>query len=185
MASEREKMMEGQWYCCFDPELDALRNAARSACHAHNTMPPGERKTMATMLRALLGSVGEDAYLEAPFHCAYGLNLFLGKGVYLNAGCVVLDTATVTIGDRSMLGPAVQIYCADHHRDPLLRSRGMERARPVTIGKDVWIGGGAILLGGVTIGDGAIIGAGSVVTRDVAAGATVVGNPARPVGSWP
>ncbi len=181
MPGEREKMAAGEWYCCLDPELDALRDAARVACHAQNTTPPGERGAMAAGLRSLLGGVGEGAYLEAPFHCAYGFNLFLGESVYLNAGCVVLDNARVTIGDRSMLGPAVQIYCADHHRDPLLRSRGMERARPVTLGQDVWIGGGAILLGGITIGDGAIVGAGSLVTRDVAAGTTVAGNPARPI----
>ena len=181
MASEREKMMAGEWYCCLDPELDAMRERARRAVHAHNTSPPNERGTMAPALRALLGSAPAGIFLEAPFHCAYGFNIFLGDGVYLNAGCTILDTASVRIGARSMLGPSVQIYCADHHRDPVLRSQGLETARPVTIGADVWVGGGAILLGGVTVGDGAIVGAGAVVTRDVAPGATVVGNPARPL----
>ncbi|MVA56687.1 hypothetical protein GOZ88_11240 [Agrobacterium vitis] len=109
------------------------------------------------------------------------MNISLGSGVYLNSGCVILDSASVSIGDGTMLGPAVQIYCPEHHRDMMLRKAGLERARPVTIGKDVWIGGGAVILGGVTVGEGAIIGAGAVVTRSVAAGATVVGNPARPV----
>ncbi|MBW6422299.1 sugar O-acetyltransferase [Rhizobium sp. XQZ8] len=181
MVSERGKMAAGEWYCCLDPELDALRDLARAACHAHNTMPPAERGAMAPALRALFLEVSETAFLEAPFHCSYGMNLHLGDAVYMNAGCTILDSAPVKIGARSMFGPGVHIYCADHHRDPALRSQGMEIARPVTIGKDVWIGGGAIILGGVTIGDGAIVGAGSVVTRDVPAGATVVGNPARPV----
>ena len=102
--------------------------------------------------------------------------------MFLNAGCTILDTATVTIGDQCALGPGVQIYCAEHHRDPVKRHvEGLEIARPVHIGKQVWIGGGAIILAGVTIGDGAVIGAGSVVTKDVAAGQIVVGNPARPI----
>jgi maltose O-acetyltransferase len=183
MASERGKMAAGEWYCCLDPELDALRDKARIACHAHNTMPPEERGAMAAGLRALFADVSETAFLEAPFHCSYGMNLHLGDAVYMNAGCTVLDSAPVRIGARSMFGPNVQIYCADHHRDPVLRAKGLEIARPVTIGENVWIGGGAIILGGVTIGDGAIIGAGSVVTRDVPAAATGVGNPARPVNS--
>ena len=120
--------------------------------------------------------------IEAPFHCAYGINITLGDQVYLNAGCTILDCAQVTIGDRCMLGPNVQIYCAEHHHDPVKRSvEGLERALPVRIEAQAWIGGGAILLAGVTIGAGAVVGAGSVVTRDVAPGAIVVGNPARPV----
>lgn len=180
MKSEREKMEEGEWYCCVDPELDALRMLARRAVHAHNSMPPEKRGAMAAELRVLLAAAG-DAFIEAPFHCAYGMNISLGHGVYLNSGCVILDAALVSIGDGTMLGPSVQIYCPEHHREVLLRRAGLEIARPVTIGKDVWIGGGAIILGGVTVGDGAIVGAGAVVTRSVAAGARVVGNPARPL----
>jgi maltose O-acetyltransferase len=178
-ASEREKMMAGEWYCCLDPELDELRARARRAMHQHNTLPPDERGSMAPALEALFAEVAADVFIEAPFHCSYGINIRLGAGVYLNAGCTILDSAPVTIGDRSMLGPGVHIYCAEHHKDVVLRRAGLEIARPVTIGKDVWIGGGAIILAGVTIGDGAIVGAGAVVRRDVAAGATVVGNPAR------
>ncbi|UWQ97090.1 sugar O-acetyltransferase [Rhodobacteraceae bacterium M385] len=177
--SEREKRDRGAWYCCLDPELEALRDIARAACFEHSTMPPQERGAMAPLLADLFANVGDDALLEAPFHCAYGHNISLGEAVYLNAGCVVLDTAPVRIGARSMLGPGVHLYCADHHRDVAQRSAGIERALPVTIGEDVWIGGGAIVLPDVSIGDGAIVGAGSVVTRDVPAGARVMGNPAR------
>lgn len=179
--TERAKMESGEWYCCLDPELDALRARARRAVHAHNSQAPDARGAMATALRTLFAEAGE-AFIEAPFHCAYGMNISLGRGVYLNSGCVILDTAPVRIGNGTMLGPSVQIYCPEHHRDTALRKAGLEIARPVTIGADVWIGGGAIILGGVTIGDGAIVGAGAVVTRSVAPGATVVGNPARPIG---
>ncbi len=179
--SEREKMAAGDWYNCVDPELDAFRLAAANAIFEHNTRQPAARGDIAPMLRDLLGSVGEGCRIEAPFHCAYGFNIHLGAGVFLNAGCTILDTAPVRIGAGTMLGPNVQIYCPEHHKDPALRRAGLEIARTVTIGDNVWIGGGAILLGGIEIGDNAIVGAGSVVTTSVPSGATVVGNPARPL----
>lgn len=180
--SEREKMEAGEWYNCVDPELDTLRIAASEAVFEHGSLPPRQRGDIAPKLHALLGQVGEGARIEAPFHCAYGFNIFLGDGVFLNTSCTILDTASVRIGNATMLGPHVQIYCPEHHKGAAERRAGLEIGRPVTIGENVWIGGGAIILGGVTIGDNAIVGAGTVVTRDVPAGATVVGNPARPVG---
>ena len=177
--TEREKMAAGEWYCCLDAGLQDLQAVARLACHEHRTAATGGLGDMTPQLAGLLGSVGESAMIEAPFHCSFGFNIHLGARVYLNANCVILDSGVVTIGEGTMIGPAVQIYCADHHRDPVLRGQGMERALPVTIGRDVWIGGGAILLPGVTVGDGAIVGAGAVVTKDVAARTRVVGNPAR------
>lgn len=178
-ATERQKMAAGEWYTCIDDELERLREVASRAVFEHNTTPPGHRGALGEALRAVLGSVGGETRIEAPFHCAYGFNIHLGDNSFLNAGCTILDTAPVRIGARTLLGPNVQIYCAEHHRDAELRSQGLEIARPVTIGDDVWIGGAAVILAGVTIGDGAIVGAGSVVTRDVPPGATVVGNPAR------
>jgi maltose O-acetyltransferase len=180
MKSERQKMAAGEWYTCLDDELESLRVTARSAIHQHNTLHPTDRGAIGPELSQLIKA--ENAIIEAPFHCAYGINIRLGDQVFLNAGCTILDCATVTIGDQCQLGPNVQIYCAEHHQDPVKRSvEGLEVALPVSIGKRVWIGGGAIILAGVTIGDGAVVGAGSVVTKDVAAGAVVVGNPARPV----
>ncbi|MEW6634351.1 MAG: sugar O-acetyltransferase [Pseudomonadota bacterium] len=180
-TSEREKMAAGEWYTCIDPELEALRVTARDAVFEHNSLPPRQRGDIGAALRALLGGVGEGARIEAPFHCAYGFNLFLGDGAFLNAFCTILDTAPVRIGKGTLLGPNVQIYCAEHHREAAGRRAGLEIAKPVTIGDNAWIGGSAIILGGVSIGEGAIVGAGAVVTRDVAANATMVGNPARAV----
>ena len=180
--SEAEKMAAGEWYSCLDPELERMRVQARTAVLVHNTIAVELRGGCAPVLADLFKAIGRDVFIEAPFHCAYGVNIDLGNRVYLNAGCTILDTAPVRIGAGSMLGPNVQIYCAEHHKDLEHRRAGLEIARPITIGTDVWIGGGAILLPGVSVGDGAIIGAGSVVTRDVEAGQTVVGNPARQIG---
>ena len=180
-TSERMKMVAGEWYTCIDDELEALRVIARDAVFEHNSLPPRQRGNIGPALRALLGGVGDGARIEAPFHCAYGFNLFLGEAAFLNAACTILDTAQVRIGKRTLLGPNVQIYCAEHHREAAGRRAGLEVARPVTIGDNAWIGGSAVILAGVTIGDGAIVGAGAVVTRDVAANTTVVGNPARVV----
>lgn len=179
MASERDKMEAGEWYSCLDDELEALRRVALDAVHAHNQLAPSDRRTLSAPLKALFASHGTNCLIEAPFHCSYGYNTHLGHGVFLNTGCIILDSAPVHIGDGTLIGPGVQIICADHHRDVALRRVGIEIAKPVSIGRDVWIGAGALIMPGVTIGDAAIIGAGSVVTRDVGTGATVVGIPGR------
>ncbi len=113
---------DGRWYSCGTPELGALRDAARRACWRHATMEPALRGGCAPELAALFAAIGERVFIEAPFHTAYGRNLTLGADVYMNAGCVVLDTAPVRIGARTMLGPAVHIYCADHAHGPEERS---------------------------------------------------------------
>ncbi len=136
----------------------------------------GERHSL---LVERFAAVGVHALIRQPFFCDYGYNISLGAEAFLNYNCIILDVEPVVIGAGTAIGPAVQILAADHPRDPRLRRQKVRFGRPVTIGANVWIGGGAIILPGVTIGDDAIVGAGSVVTRDVAAGATVVGNPAR------
>lgn len=131
------------------------------------------------LLTERFAEVGEGAVIRPPFHCDFGGNIFLGKRSFLNFNCVILDVAPVRIGAGTAIGPGVQILASDHPRDPDLRRAGVRYGRAVTIGDNVWIGGGAILLPGIVVGDDAIIGAGSIVTRDVPAGATVMGNPAR------
>jgi maltose O-acetyltransferase len=179
--SEREKMIAGEVYDPGDPELAAEQASAKAWMVGYNAAlaaSPAERRAL---LMERLGAVGEGVVIRPPFHCDYGWNLFVADGVFMNFNCVVLDVCPVRIGARAQIGPGVQLLAADHPRDPALRAQGIENGRPIVIGADVWIGGGALILPGVTIDDGAIVGAGAVVTRDVAAGSTVVGNPARPV----
>lgn len=180
--SEKQKMLAGELYHAGDIELQADQAAAKAwmaRFNAASALPAAERRAL---LRERFAAVGDGAVIRPPFHCDYGYNIHLGADVFLNYNCVILDVVEVAIGDGTQIGPAVQIYTADHPRDPQLRRSGAEFGRPVRIGSNVWIGGGAILLPGVSVGDDALIGAGSVVTRDVPAGATVVGNPARIIG---
>lgn len=172
-------MLAGELYRPGDDEIQAEQRANGvwlARYNAATALPVAERHAL---LSAHFGRVGADTVIRPPFFCDFGYNIFLGGDVFLNFNCVILDVVHVTIGDRTQIGPATQIYAADHPRDAGTRRDGLEFGRPVTIGADVWIGGGAIILPGITIGDGAVIGAGSVVTRDVAAGVTVAGNPAR------
>lgn len=179
--TEKQKMLAGVLYRADDAQLQAERSVAAQWMARYNAMLAADDESRLAALRDLLGAAGEGAVIRPPFHCDYGYNIRLGPGVFFNFGCIVLDVVGVDVGARTQIGPAVQIYTADHPRDPAVRSSGLEYGRPVRIGCDVWIGGGAIILPGVSIADGAVIGAASVVTRDVAAGVTVLGNPARPV----
>jgi maltose O-acetyltransferase len=129
----------------------------------------------------LLGRIGDGSFIQPPFACDYGSNISIGDRVFINFNTVILDCAQVTIGDGAQIASAVQLLAADHPRDAQARRDLRELARPVSIGSNVWLGAGAIVLPGVSVGDDSVIGAGSVVTRDVPPGATVVGNPARPM----
>ena len=181
MKTELEKMLAGELYHPSTPELQVELEACAAWLARYNAALGETADVWRGLLGERLGEVGANAMLRPPFYCDYGFNIRLGANVFMNFNCVILDTAAVTIGDDTRIGPAVQIYTADHPRDPAVRRSGLESGIPVTIGSNVWIGGGAIILPGVTIGDDAIVGAGSVVTRDVPAGATVAGNPARVV----
>ena len=175
--SEKQKMLRGELYNATDRELVVERQHAESQLALLNgSSDPAER---VALLRSLLGAIGEETVIRPPFFCDYGYNIYLGRGVFLNFNCVLLDVMPIRIGDKTQIGPGVQIYAADHPRDHEERLAGLECGKSVTVGKNVWIGGGAILLPGITVGDDAIIGAGSVVTRDIAPGVTVAGNPAR------
>lgn len=176
--SEREKMIAGALYRPGDPELVTARKRAQQLMADYNQTIYGQDEARRTILTALLGTYTE-AVIRPPLYVDYGSNIHLGRGVFFNYGCTLLDVCPIHIGAGTEIGPGTQILTADHPRDAETRAKGLEFGKPITIGSHVWIGGGALILPGVTIGDNAVVGAGAVVTRDVPAGATAVGNPAR------
>lgn len=178
MKSERQKMLDGELYDPLDAELTAARMRASALCETLNATREADPESRRRLSRELFGAGGESVWVRSPFFCDYGSNIELGERVFFNFNCVVLDVCLVRIGSFSLFGPAVQIYTATHPLDAELR-RSQEFGKPVTIGSDVWVGGGAIILPGVRIGSRAVIGAGSVVTRDIPEGAFAAGNPCR------
>jgi len=172
VESEQDKMLAGALYDPADPGLVAKRRRARLLVRRLSTGDDG-------VLHDLLGAMGTDVEVVPPFFCDYGTNIFLGSRVFLNTNCVILDCATVEIGDDVQIGPGVHLYAATHPLNPELRRRGLEQAAPVTIGSSVWLGGGAIVCPGVTIGSGTTISAGSVVVADIPSEVVAAGNPCR------
>ena len=171
-------MLGGELYDPADADLVARRVRARDLCQRLNATSEHEAEQRRSIIRELLGRGGDTVSLQPPFHCDYGENIHLGEHVFFNFNCVVLDVCSVVIGDFTLFGPAVQIYTPLHPMTPAERRR-QEYGRPVVIGADVWVGGGAIILPGVSIGARTVIGAGAVVTRDVPAGVFAAGNPCR------
>jgi maltose O-acetyltransferase len=178
VRSEREKMLAGELYDPLDPELAAARVRARDLCQTLNATREADTDERRRILIDLFGAGGDEVWMQPPFYCDYGSNIFLGTRVFFNFNCVVLDVCRVEIGDFTLFGPAAQIYTATHPLEAELR-RTREFAKPVTIGSDVWVGGAAVILPGVTIGSRSVIGAGSVVTRDVPDDVFAAGNPCR------
>lgn len=179
MTTEKEKMLRGELYSAIDPELSAERRRARDLLKALNDSHDAEQERRRDLLLALMGSVGRNLWIEPPFYCDYGRNIHLGDDVFFNFNCIILDPARVDIGSRVLFGPNVQIYTATHPVDYRERRTGLELARPIAIGDDVWVEGGAIIGPGITVGARAVIGAGSVVTRDVPPDVFAAGNPCR------
>jgi maltose O-acetyltransferase len=178
VLTEKEKMLAGERYNPADATLASERAHARSLCHRINLLDPGDRRTLRELLCALV-DMPTDAVINPPFHCDYGYNIALGLNAYFNVNCVVLDVMRVTIGRNALFGPAVQIYTAMHAMSAEERRSGLEYGRPVDIGDDVWVGGGAVICPGVSVGSGSVIGAGSVVTRNLPEGVFAAGNPCR------
>lgn len=179
MKTEKEKMIAGELYAANDPELDMERAWASNKFQAFNQLPYSAGKERGQLAKALFGSVGKGCIVRGPFFCDYGKNITLGDGVYFNFNCVILDVCPVKIGSRSMFGPGVQILTALHPIDAEERATWVEYGSPITIGEDVWVGGGAIICPGVTVGNRSIIGAGAVVTKNVPDDVIVAGNPAK------
>jgi maltose O-acetyltransferase len=171
-------MVAGELYDPLDPELAAARDRARDLCRALAATREADAAERRRLLGELFGAAGDGAWVRPPFFCDYGANIFLGAECFFNFNCVVLDVCPVRIGDHALFGPAVQIYTATHPLDAELRRR-QEFGKPVEIGADVWVGGGAVILPGVTIGPRTVVGAGSVVTRSLPAGVLAAGNPCR------
>ncbi|HQX52778.1 MAG TPA: sugar O-acetyltransferase [Planctomycetaceae bacterium] len=180
MSPEKEKMLAGELYDALDPELVAARERARDLCHDLNATREREQDIRRGILTELFGSGGDSVWMQPPFYCDYGSNIFLGDRVYFNFNCVILDVCEVRIGNFCFFGPAVQIYAATHPLNAQ-RRRTQEFGRPVSMGSDIWVGGGSIICPGVTIGSNTVIGAGSVVTKDIPDGVVAVGNPCRVV----
>ena len=171
-------MLAGEMYDPLDPELVAARMRARDLCQALNATPESDEQERRQILRQLFARGGDSVWMQPPFFCDYGANIELGERVFFNFNCIVLDVCRVRIGDYTLFGPAVQIYTPLHPFNAEQRRR-KEFGKPIEIGSDVWVGGGAIILPGVRIGSRAVIGAGSVVTRDVPDGVFAAGNPCR------
>jgi maltose O-acetyltransferase len=180
MSSERQKMRAGEMYDPFDPELVAARVRARDLCQDLNATRESEHERRRRILCDLFGKGGHSVWMQLPFFCDYGTNIELGERVFFNFNCIVLDVCPVRIGGFTLCGPAVQI-CTPLHPFDAEQRRREEYGKPIDIGSDVWIGGGAIILAGVRIGSRAVIGAGSVVSRDVPDAVFAAGNPCRVV----
>ena len=155
------------------------REKAKELLYDYNRLRPSQQKEKTQLLKSFLGKTGENLIIEPPFACDYGYNIEIGENFYANVNLVILDGAKVSIGANAFIAPNVGIYTAGHPLDAEQRNRGLEYARPVTIGNNVWIGAGVCILPGVTIGDNTVIGAGSVVTKDIPSNVLAVGNPCR------
>lgn len=184
LKTEKEKMLSGEPYDCGDSELLGRWHKAKQLQREYNDTPSDDRVRLSALLDDLLGSRGENVWISAPFFVDYGENIHLGKNIEINMNCVFLDCNEIVIGDFTGIGPGVHIYTVYHPTNPAERlspesSFWQSLTAPVHIGRNVWIGGGSIILPGVTIGDGTTIGAGSVVTKSIPANCVAVGNPCR------
>ena len=176
--TEKERMLAGKIYCPFKVG-DNTWEKSREVLEQFNSMPWQKEKERMELLRSIFGHLEEDAVIVPPFYCDKGTQIYIGKHFYANTGLLILDEADVRIGDHVFIAPRVCIYTAGHPLDIVRRNKGLEYARPITIGDNVWIGGNVAILPGVTIGEGAVIGAGSVVTKDIPPYALAYGNPCR------
>jgi maltose O-acetyltransferase len=178
MKSEKEKMLTGENYFSNDKELVLERQKAKKLLHKLNVIEYLMNGNARQILRELLPNSNKRIYIEPPFHCDYGYNIYSGENVYFNVNCVILDSMKVTIGNNVFFGPNCQIYTATHPLNAIERQK-IEYSKPVSIGNDCWIGGNSVILPGVTIGNGCTIGAGSVVTKNIPDNCLAVGNPAK------
>lgn len=175
--TEKEKMIAGELYFANDPELVADRMFARSQSQIINQAESAELRSQ--LLKETFGRTGKKIYMEPVINFDYGYNIFVGENFYANFNCTFLDVSTIEIGDNCMFAPNVQLYTATHPLHPVKRNSGLEYAKPIKIGDNVWLGGGVIVTPGVTLGNNVVVGAGSVVTKSFPYNVVIAGNPAR------
>lgn len=178
--NEKKKMLSGKLYIANDPQLAADNKKCRRLVRLYNATTETEQDFRHELMGELLGGHDNDSYyFEPPVRFDYGCNTYVGKNFYANFECIILDVNKVVIGDNVMFGPRVSVFTAGHPIDAEIRAELLEYGYPVTIGNNVWIGGGSIINPGVTIGDNVVIGSGSVVTKDIPSNVVAVGNPCR------
>lgn len=177
IMTEFEKMRSGQMYDFSSPDIHASLDHAKKLCAALQTVSIAD-DSYRRLIRELIPGIPDDSTVCPPFHCDHGNGIRIGRGVFVNVGCTMLDGAFITIGDNVLIGPNSQLYTPQHPIDPLVRRGSVETAFPIVIGEDSWLGGGVIVCPGVTIGARCIVAAGSVVVRDVPDDCLVAGNPA-------
>lgn len=181
MASQKEKMLAGEPYLADDPELNADLERAALLCERYNATSVLDREERQKLLTELLADVGEEVEIRPPLRMDYGYLTTVGPRTFMNYGAVILDVAPVRIGADVQMGPNVQLLTPTHPVEPEARRAKWESGAPITIGDNVWLGGGALVCPGVTIGENTVVGAGAVVVRDLPANVVAVGNPARVV----
>ena len=178
--SEKEKMLKGEIYDAnYDEELIKDRYIAKDKCFKYNNMQPSDLEGRKELMKTILGKTKENFLIEQPFVCDYGTNIEIGENFYSNHNLTILDANKVTFGDNVFIAPNCGFYTAGHPIDYETRNKGLEYAKPITIGNNVWIGGNVTVLPGVTIGDNVVIGAGSVVNKDIPSNVVAVGNPCK------
>lgn len=181
--TEKEKMLAGELYKAFDPELVAERQRAKDLCFQFNATPPTDKTKRDEIIKDLLNL--DDAWIESTFNVDYGIHCRIGKKFYANHNCTILDCNKVVIGDRCMLGPGVCISAATHPLDPERRGAGDEYTAPITIGNDCWLGANSTICPGVRLGCGVVVGAGAVVTKSFGDNVVIGGVPAKILKSIP
>jgi maltose O-acetyltransferase len=179
--SEKEKMLASELYRSTDAELQGMAGKAQQHLCCLNAIPNEDTERRFETLRAMLAQIGTGTQIKSPFMCDYGVHICVGDNGFINYGCVFLDCNLIIIGDDAQIGPGVHIYTAYHPIDTELRRSGLEAAKPVNIGRNVWLGGASVICPGVTIGENSVIGAGSVVVQDIPPNRVAVGNPCRVV----
>ena len=175
--TEKEKMLAGEAYQAWDPELTDERNRVKSICFELNQTSPLNVERRKELTAQIVGQ--RDAILESPFHCDYGYNLKVGKGFYANHGCTILDCNLISIGENCLLAPHVVISAATHALDAEARAAGVEFTAPITLGNNCWLGANSTILPGVILGDGVVVGAGAVVTKSFPSNVVLAGVPAK------